>query len=116
MELSIRGLNVSVTESIQSHARVRLIKDLSHFTRRIRGVIVRVSDVNGPRGGIDKRCHLEATAPGMPSAAVVEVDADLYRAIDRASDRLRRHLGRLFERSRGHGLPGRRVSASGYPT
>src|SRR4028119_1197276 len=64
MELNVRGLNFDLTDAILGHVRQRLADGLAHYAPRLRGVTVRVSDVNGPRGGMDKRCHLEVTVPG----------------------------------------------------
>ena len=117
MELSIRGLNFDLTDAILGHVRDRLHEGLSHYAPRLRGVTVRVSDVNGPRGGVDKRCHLEVTAEEVAAVLVEEVDADLRRAVDRAVARLRRQLARTFGRRLAAGRTGRRrVSASGLPT
>ena len=121
MELNVRGLNFDLTDAILGHVRRRLHEGLSHYAPRVRGVVVRVSDVNGPgrRGPADKRCHLEVTAAGAAAAGSVfvvdEVHADLYRAVDRAVSRLRRQLAREFGRRRDARL-GRRASASGLPT
>src|SRR5688500_17154216 len=90
MELSVRGLNFDLTDAILGHVRRRLHEGLSHYAPRLRGVTVRVSDVNGPRGGVDKRCHLEVAADDLGTVLVEDVDADLYRAVDRAVARLRR--------------------------
>ena len=114
MELSIRGMNFDLTDAILGHVQRRLDGALSFYAPRLRGVTVRISDVNGPRGGIDKRCHLEVGGD-VGALQVDEVDADLYRAVDRAAARLRRQLARQFGRHRA-GAAGRRVSASGLPT
>ena len=117
MELNVRGLNFDLTDAILAHVRRRLHEGLAHYAPRLRGVTVRVSDVNGPRGGVDKRCHLEVTADAVGTVVVEEVDADLYRAVDRAAARLRRQLAREFGRRLPAARPGRRrVSASGLPT
>ena len=100
MNLRVSGLNLSVTESIRSHIEQRLNKVLQHVRLRLKQVQVRVGDVNGPRGGPDKRCVMSVAADGLPSIAVVQVDPDLYRAIDLASERLKRHLVRSQDRAR----------------
>ena len=115
MELSVRGLNFDLTDAILGHVRRRLREGLAHHAPRLRGVTVRVSDVNGPRGGADKRCHLEVAAAGVGRLSAEEVHDDLYRAIDRAVDRLRNQLARVAGRSRSRPLS-RRISASGLPT
>ena len=43
---------------------------------------VRIYDNNGPRGGIDKGCLVQATLPRRGKSVIVShVDADMYRAI-----------------------------------
>jgi ribosomal subunit interface protein len=115
MELSVRGLNFDLTDAILEHVRRRLAQGLSRHAPRLHGLTVRVSDLNGPRGGPDKRCHIEVAAAGAGRFCVDEVHADLYRAVDRAVGRLRRQLDRELGKLRGPG-PARRLSASGLPT
>lgn len=115
MELSVSGLNFDLTDSILGHVRRRLDEGVSHYAPRLRLITVRVSDVNGPRGGTDKRCHLEVVSPEVGTICVDELDADLYRAIDRAVARLRRQLSREFGRNRSR-RSATRVSTSGLPT
>jgi ribosome-associated translation inhibitor RaiA len=66
---------------------------------------VRLSDVNGPRGGEDKRCHIEVRLRGMPDVVIVDTEADLYVAIDRATERAGRALVRRLERRREFAPP-----------
>ena len=60
---------------------------------------IRLSDVNGPRGGIDKRCHVRITLTDAPEVLIEDADADLYVAIDRAADRAERTVARRLNRS-----------------
>ena len=70
MEMSIRGLNLDLTDAILEHVRRRLSEGLSHYAPRVRAITVRVSDVNGPRGGADKRCNLEVGGPDVGTLCV----------------------------------------------
>ena len=115
MKMTIQGLNLDLTAAILGHVRRRLRQGLAYYAPRVRAVAVRVSDVNGARGGPDKRCRLEVSADRVGDVRVEEVDADLYRAVDRAAARLRRLLAREYGRHRARRL-GPRVSASGLPT
>ena len=115
MEMTIRGLNFDLTTAILEHVQLRLNDGLAYYAPRVRGVTVRVSDVNGPRGGLDKRCRLEVSAEQVGDLRVEETDADLYRAVDRAVARLRRMLAREYGRDRTRRLNPRK-SASGLPT
>jgi ribosome hibernation promoting factor len=99
MHLDIRGRNLRLTPALLDHVDRRLRFALGRFTARLSRVAVRVGDVNGPRGGVDKRCwiHLEL---GGKVLTIEEVDADLYVAIDRASERAGRATERALARLR----------------
>ena len=78
---------------------------LRRFERRLTHVELHVSDVNGGKGGDDKRVSLEVRANGHPPLAV---HADAHRvedavtvAADKAARALDHALGRLAD-SRGH--------------
>ena len=99
MQLDIRGRNLRLTPALLDHVDRRIRFALGRFAARLSRVAVRVGDVNGPRGGVDKRCwiHLEL---GGKALTIDEVDADLYVAIDRASERAGRATERAIARLR----------------
>jgi ribosome-associated translation inhibitor RaiA len=68
--------------------------------RHVMRILVRLSDINGPRGGNDKRCHLEVILPGQPAVVVEDTEADLYVAINRAASRAGRTVMRRLRRRR----------------
>lgn len=59
---------------------------------------VQMSDVNGPRGGIDKRCQVELRTDGAGSVVVASVASDWRTAMDNALARAARLLLRLWRR------------------
>jgi ribosome-associated translation inhibitor RaiA len=59
---------------------------------------VQMSDVNGPRGGIDKRCQVELRTDGAGSVVVASVANDWRTALDNALARAARFLLRLWRR------------------
>ena len=59
---------------------------------------VQLSDVNGPRGGIDKRCQVELRTDGAGSVVVASVAGDWRTALDNALARAARFLMRLWRR------------------
>jgi ribosomal subunit interface protein len=98
MELDIRGLHVPLVDPVAAHARHRLDLSLSRFSPRIRHVDVRLDDVNGPRGGIDKTCHVTIE---LVHGGVVRTHAKaetLGAAVDLAAHRAARRLARRFDR------------------
>jgi ribosomal subunit interface protein len=115
MEMTVHGLNFDLTTAILEHVRQRLASGLSYYAPRVQRIAVRVSDVNGPKGGPDKQCRLEVVAEGIGPLQVDEVDEDLYRAVDRAVVQLRRRMAREYGRNHTRKM-GPRISASGLPT
>jgi len=66
-------------------------------------VEVRLTDLNGPKGGIDKQCSIVVTPPGQGTLRVEEQAADYYVAIDAAAVTLKKALARSLERSKSNG-------------
>jgi ribosomal subunit interface protein len=99
MRIEIRSFGFSTTEALREHVWRRLGNVLSRRADGIRRVVVRMSDENGPKGGIDMRCRIEVALRGQPMQVVEAVAGDLYSAIDSASKRLGRAVGRSFERA-----------------
>jgi siroheme synthase (precorrin-2 oxidase/ferrochelatase) len=60
---------------------------------------VQLSDINGPRGGVDKRCQVELSTDGAGPLVVTSVAKDWRTALDQALARAARHLVRLWRRS-----------------
>lgn len=91
------------------HPHATDLRDLTE--RRVRFVLrrlvwlvpraeVQMSDVNGPCGGIDKRCQVELRTDGAGSVVVASVASDWRMALDDALARAARFLTRLWHR--GH--------------
>jgi ribosome hibernation promoting factor len=99
-QVNVRIRDIDLAEALRIYIVRRLRFALSRFGARVGSVVVRISDVNGERGGIDQCCHISAALPPSHSVIVEELDADLYAAIDRASERLGRAFGREVERQR----------------
>ena len=57
-----------------------------------------MSDVNGPRGGVDKRCQVELRTDGAGSVVVTSVSHDWRTALDNALARAARFLMRMWRR------------------
>jgi len=61
---------------------------------------VQMSDLNGPRGGIDKRCRLELTPERGGPIVVISTAQDWRRALEDALARGSRALVRRWQRNR----------------
>jgi len=108
MQIEIQTQDFSLTDALRSHVQRRLCLMLSRFGDHAQRIIVRLSDINGPRGGADKRCHIQVALDQLPDVVVEDIETDLYVAIDRAADRagrtVARRLSRSWVRERSSGL------------
>lgn len=100
MRIDVRGQHVDLQPSLGKYAERRLVTALRRFGARIPTVTVRLVDDNGPRRGVDKRCQVAVLMSRAKPILVEEHDADLYRAIDLAADRVRVAVTRLLGRRR----------------
>ena len=100
MQINIQARQFSLTDALRSHAERRLRFALTCCDEHIQQVVMRLSDINGPRGGADKRCHLQVMLTGLPDVVVEDTEADLYIAINRATDRAGRTVERRIARQR----------------
>ena len=102
MRFSISGDRVKVTTSLREYIDRRLYFALGRFDAVIDNVSVRVGDINGPRGGVDKHCQIVVTllASGSNPIAVDDNDEDLYAAVAQASNRAGRTVARAVQRKR----------------
>lgn len=94
MQVEVRFHGTDLADAVRNYAARRIYFALGRFAPRVGRVQVRLSDVNGTRGGIDQCCHISAEKSPSGKVVVEQVDADLFAAIDRASER----LGQVFKR------------------
>jgi hypothetical protein len=94
----VRVIGASLTDDQRAQARRKLGMKLGKFASAIERVSVRVTDVNGPRGGVDQLCRIKVVVSGLPSVVVERRHASADAAIDMgvraAEEALRRVLGR----------------------
>lgn len=99
IEVRFRALDAS--DALREHATRRVHFHLGRFADELSSVVVRISDVNGPRGGVDKRCQLTVRGARFGSSTLDELHDDPYAAVDLAMERLARVVERELARARG---------------
>jgi ribosomal subunit interface protein len=100
MQLDIQTNGFALTDGIRDYTKQRMQFALNSSTKHITKIKVRLADINGPRGGIDKRCQIDLSLAGHNDIVIEDTETNLYVAIDRASDRCARTLSRRLERAR----------------
>lgn len=84
----------------RDYLRRKLGRKLGRFAPSIERTSVRIEDVNGPRGGTDKRCRIKVVLSGLPSVVVEERHHELQAAMDRALARVERAVRTALQRRR----------------
>ena len=102
MQLKVHGANITVTDAISSHVQDRFQAALDQHARRVSDVTVRLEDVNGPKGGVDMRCHATVHLRRGEPIVVDDVEDNLYAAISVAADRVKHVVTRHLEKRRRH--------------
>jgi putative sigma-54 modulation protein len=100
MELRVRGQHMKVDSSLRETVDLRLRFALSRFGERIRSAEVQLADINGPRGGVDKRCRIAVRIVPTGKVVVEDQDADAHAAVAKASERVARAVKRRLKRRR----------------
>ncbi len=83
--------------------RVRFV--MRRLTWLVPRAKVQLSDLNGPRGGVDKRCQVELKTDGNGTVVVTSVARDWRTALDQALGRAARALMRVWRRARPRHAP-----------
>lgn len=98
---------VSISPALEEYINTQLGSVVRRFGERLTRIEVYLTDVNGPKGGLDKQCKLEARPRGGdPLLARRElVHEDAYDAVSGAAKRLEsvlsNHFGKLDRKTSG---------------
>lgn len=104
IRLSTRGLPEGA--DFREFVEFRLQFALARFSNRVAGVLVRLEDENGPKGGVDKSCRIRVDLGRAGIVIAEDVDTVMEAAVGRAAECAGRSVARALERS---GREGRRV-------
>lgn len=111
MQIQIHTDDFDLTDGLRDHIVRRLAYSLNHGRALISRIVVRLADVSGPKGAVNKCCGIEVRLKGQSSIAIDDTQADLHVAIDRAVERTGRTLYHRIarrhrvaaQRNAGHG-------------
>ena len=96
----IRSAASMLDEGDADYLRRKLSRKLAKFETAIERTSVRFDDVNGPRGGRDKRCRIKVVLNGLPSVYIDEQHESVQAAMDRALARIEYAVRQAVERRR----------------
>lgn len=100
MKPTIIAKGIEASEALREYVMQRLNSTLKGAKDSIEYVTVRLTDTNGSKGGVDKRCLINVKLPGRPHIVITEIASDINRAIDRATHRASVAVGRMASRAK----------------
>lgn len=103
MEIRVIDEQMATTQGLLTHIHGRLGRALNRWAPRVRRVEVHLADINGHKGGRDKRCTIQARLRAGDPLIVEETGDEFYPAIDSAIARLKRVIGKVVDRRKHNG-------------
>ncbi len=100
MKVQVKARHFSLTKELKQYVKKRLKFALGTRYEQVKRVEVMLSDINGPKGGEDKRCQILLKIKGQTDVVVDDVQSHLYSAIDRAASRASRTVSKRVTRLR----------------
>lgn len=98
MRIDIHANSFPLTDALEQYVEAHVVSAIRPVERRVQRVLVRLEDINGDHGGVDKVCRIVLSLPSAKDVVVESVDADLYSAIAKSAARVRRSALRIAKR------------------
>lgn len=106
MQTVIRTVNAQLKPEQEPLIQRHIDFALRKVRHRIGSLVVRLEDLNGPKGGLDKRCQIEAYPWRSGMLLAQATDTDFVPAVKRAAERLARQVLEQMRRRRDRRLAG----------
>jgi ribosome-associated translation inhibitor RaiA len=95
IEVTIDKVNPELAPQLRAYAERRLSFALRRFHQHVRHVRLRVTDVNGPKHGVDARCAVTAQLTNGRRLFVEATSAWPFRSVTQAAGRLSEAVRRV---------------------
>jgi hypothetical protein len=113
LKIEVRTRGFRATEALSAHVERAVSRSVSRIRSRPPAVLAYLSDLNGPRGGIDKQCRLRGRLAGGAEVLATAAGPDMYEVIGRAAGLFRRAL--VHRNAQRRGRSAHRGSRAGRP-
>lgn len=107
----IRAVGTPVSPADRAYLQNKLDRRLGKFGSAVLRASVRLEDVNGPRGGLDKRCRIKVSLRGLAAVVVQSHSHSMQAAMDRTLVKMQSAVTQTLGRRRAlpikarHGAP-----------
>lgn len=109
--IELRSWNIPISDPLREHVERRLDFALRRFAQYVQRITVRLVDINGPKGGPDKRCRIVVELLPAQTLIVEALDSDAYAAVSQAAIRMDEKVARVLTRRRPRPPDARRGGA-----
>ncbi|PTD95686.1 HPF/RaiA family ribosome-associated protein [Pseudothauera lacus] len=100
MRIDLHCDGVEANPGLRDYVARRMRFAIGRFRDHIQWARVKVADVNGPKGGADKRCVVQLRLRNLPDVIFAITELEVRAAVDRAADRVSRVLAQRVQRRR----------------
>lgn len=100
MKVLVNARHIERNKEMIEYVKRRLQFALGEKFERVKRVNVTLSDINGPKGGDDKRCLMVLRLKGQADVVIDTLHTELHAAIDRAAERAARSVSKRINRLR----------------
>ena len=100
MQIIIRSNDFALTDSLRHFLNSQIRKSMASCARSVELMTVRLKDINGPKGGVDKECIVEVKVANRPPVVVRKRNSDAYQGIRQALARAARVTLRKLRKTR----------------
>ena len=95
IEISMDDMDPVLAPQLRAYAERRLTFALRRFHEHVRGVRLRLTDINGPKHGVDARCTVTARLANGRELFVESTTAWPFRSVTQAAGRLSEAIRRI---------------------
>ena len=100
MQIQIQAAHFNDADASRQSVEQRVRFALRRLQHQVRQARVRLTDINGPRGGVDKECQLTLKQSGAGQVVVTHQGTSYAAALDAALSRASQVLVRSLQRKR----------------
>lgn len=102
MQTVIHSNDFAITSALDSFIKDHAKKSMRVCTDRVERLVIRLKDVNGPKGGVDKECSVEVKLARHAPIVVRKRSSDAYASIRQALGRASRITLRKLGKRRAY--------------
>lgn len=109
MRIDVRCKGLEIGAALRGYVERRVEFALGRRADQLERVQIWLEDVNGPKGGADKRCRVKLTGKGLGARVIEASGSDLGAVVYEALERAAHAAGRALAREHEHRLGSTRL-------